>query len=172
MFGVYDGHGGAKAAEFAVANLDKNVVDQVEKMGDQDIEAAVKLGKGELVVSNAGDCHAVICRGGDGVALTSDHMPSREDGKNRIGGYVDFSHAGVWRINGSLAVSRGIGDEHLKQWVTTEPETKVTNQEAVDVVRANEASLYKLGALKVCKKLVELSISRGSLDDISVMLIT
>ncbi|KAL8115232.1 hypothetical protein AgCh_021896 [Apium graveolens] len=153
MFGVYDGHGGTKAAEFAAANLDKNVVHQVEKMGDQDIEAAVKLGylitdseflkegshggsccvtvlirKGELVVSNAGDCRAVICRGGDGVALTSDHRPSREDEKNRIvalGGYVDCNRAGVWRINGSLAVSRGIGDEHLKQWVTAEPETKV-----------------------------------------------
>lgn len=184
MFGVYDGHGGAKAAEFAATNLDKNVIDHVEKMGDQDIEAAVKLGylmtdseflkegshggsccvtvlikKGELVVSHAGDCRAVISRGGVGVALTSDHRPSREDEKSRIvalvkliialpfkfyqpllytagktheivylfmqGGYVDCSRAGVWRINGSLAVSRGIGDEHLKQWVTAEPETKI-----------------------------------------------
>ncbi|KAL8157799.1 hypothetical protein AgCh_002491 [Apium graveolens] len=176
MFGVYDGHGGAKVLEFAATNLDKNVVDQVEKMGDQDIEAAVKLGylrtdseflkegshggsccvtvlirKGELVVSNVGDCGAIICRGGDGVALTSDHRPSREDEKNRIvalGGYVDCSCAGVWRINESLAVFRGIGDEHLKQWVTAEPETKVNNQEAVDVVRANEASMDKLGALE------------------------
>lgn len=32
---------------------------------------------------------------------------------------------GVWRIQGSLAVSRGIGDRHLKQWVTAEPETKI-----------------------------------------------
>ncbi|KAL8113958.1 hypothetical protein AgCh_021023 [Apium graveolens] len=63
--------------------------------------------KGELVVSNAGDCCAVICRGGDGVALTSDHGPSREDEKNRIlalGGYVECSRTGVWRIGGSLAV--------------------------------------------------------------------
>lgn len=32
---------------------------------------------------------------------------------------------GVWRIQGSLAVSRGIGDQHLKQWVISEPETKI-----------------------------------------------
>ena len=32
---------------------------------------------------------------------------------------------GVWRIQGSLAVSRGIGDRNLKQWVIAEPETKV-----------------------------------------------
>lgn len=31
---------------------------------------------------------------------------------------------GVWRIQGSLAVSRGIGDRNLKQWVTAEPETR------------------------------------------------
>lgn len=109
LFGIYDGHGGAKAAEFAAMNLDKNVIEQVEKMGDQDIVAAVKLGylmtdseflkegshggsccvtafirNGELVVSNAGDCRAVLSRGGVGVALTSDHRPSREDEKTRI----------------------------------------------------------------------------------------
>lgn len=220
MFGVYDGHGGAKAAEFAAANLDKNVIDQVEKAGDQDIEAAVKRGylmadseflkegsrggsccvtalirKGELVISNAGDCRAVISRGGVGEALTSDHRPSREDEKSRIealGGYVDCSRGGIWRIQGSLAVSRGIGDRHLKQWVTAEPETKifaiqpdfeflilasdglwdkVSNQEAVNVVHSNGAGIDKMEGLAVCKKLVELSVSRGSLDDISVMLI-
>ena len=31
----------------------------------------------------------------------------------------------MWRIQGSLAVSRGIGDRHLKQWVIAEPETKI-----------------------------------------------
>lgn len=36
---------------------------------------------------------------------------------------------GVWRV-GSLAVSRGIGDRHLKQWVTAEPETKILPMES------------------------------------------
>lgn len=40
------------------------------------------------------------------------------------GGYVDCCRS-VWRIQGSLAVSRGIGDRQLKQWVIAEPETKV-----------------------------------------------
>ena len=40
------------------------------------------------------------------------------------GGYVDYCR-GVWRLQGSLAVSRGIGDTHLKQWVIPDPETKI-----------------------------------------------
>lgn len=219
FFGVFDGHGGAKAAEFAAENIHKNILNEVGRREEADIEDAVKHGylntdseflkedihggsccvtalirKGNLVVSNAGDCRAVISRGGIAEALTSDHRPSREDEKCRIenlGGYVDMCH-GVWRIQGSLAVSRGIGDRQLKQWVTAEPETKivriktndeflilasdglwdkVSNQEAVDVVRPLCTGIDKPQPLFACKKLVDLSASRGSTDDTSVMLI-
>ncbi|XP_019424992.1 PREDICTED: probable protein phosphatase 2C 25 isoform X2 [Lupinus angustifolius] len=152
FFGIYDGHGGTKASEFAAHNLEKNVMDEVVSRDESDVEEAVKCGylntdsdflkenlhggsccvttlirNGNLIVSNVGDCRAVISRGGVAEALTSDHRPSREDERERIetqGGYIDIYH-GVWRIEGSLAVSRGIGDRHLKQWVIAEPETKV-----------------------------------------------
>lgn len=42
------------------------------------------------------------------------------------GGYVDCRN-GVWRIQGSLAVSRAIGDNHLAKWVIAEPETRIVN---------------------------------------------
>ncbi|KAL6956778.1 protein-serine,threonine phosphatase [Sarracenia purpurea var. burkii] len=219
LFGIFDGHGGVKAAEFAAEKLDKNILGEVERRGGEEIEEAVKYGymntdseflkgdlgggsccvtalirKGNLVVSNAGDCRAVLSRGGIAEALTSDHRPSREDEKDRIetlGGYVDCCH-GVWRIQGSLAVSRGIGDGHLKQWVTAEPETKilkikpnfeflilasdglwdkVSNQEAVDIARPMCVGIQKPELLSACKKLAALSVSRGTSDDISVMLI-
>ncbi|OIW16502.1 hypothetical protein TanjilG_32172 [Lupinus angustifolius] len=219
FFGVFDGHGGAKAADFAAKNLEKNVLDEVISSDQEDIEEAVKRGylntdsdflkedltggsccvtalirNGNLVVSNAGDCRAVISRSGVAEALTSDHRPSREDEKERIetlGGYVDLCR-GVWRIQGSLAVSRGIGDRHMKQWVTAEPETKVlriepehdllilasdglwdkvSNQEAVDIARSFFAGNNKPQPLLACKKLVDLSVSRGSMDDTSVMVI-
>ncbi|CAK9164189.1 unnamed protein product [Ilex paraguariensis] len=220
FFGVFDGHGGALAAEFAAEKLDKYILDEVGKRDENEIEEAVKDGylktdteflkgelrggsccvtvlirRGNLVVSNAGDCRAVMSRGGIAEALTSDHRPSRNDEKDRIetlGGYVDCCSNGVWRIQGSLAVSRGIGDRHLKQWITAEPETKilriksdheflilasdglwdkVTNQEAVDITRAMCLGIDKPEPLSACKKLVDLSVSRGSADDISVMLI-
>ena len=109
FFGIYDGHGGAKAAEFAAENLDKNIIDEVMTRDEKEIDEAVKQGylntdsdflkedlrggsccvtalirKGNLVVSNAGDCRAVLSRGGVAEALTSDHRPSREDEKIRI----------------------------------------------------------------------------------------
>lgn len=218
-FGIFDGHGGAKAAEFAAENLQKNIMDEIDKRGDAEIEEAVKnaylrtddeflkedvwggtcsvtalIRKGNLVISNAGDCRAVLSRKGIAEALTSDHRPSREDERDRIealGGYVDCKH-GVWRIHGSLAVSRGIGDQYLKQWVIAEPETrilsvkpeleflilasdgiwdKVNNQEAVDLARPLCIDIEKPEPLSACRKLVDLSISRGSADDVSVMLI-
>jgi hypothetical protein len=37
------------------------------------------------------------------------------------GGFVD-NLTGTWRVQGTLAVSRGIGDLHLKEWISAEPE--------------------------------------------------
>ncbi|KAJ8559468.1 hypothetical protein K7X08_003526 [Anisodus acutangulus] len=219
VFGIFDGHGGVKAAEFAAENLNKNIMDEVGNTTDDKIGEAVKNGylktdseflnqevrggsccvtaliqKGNLVVSNAGDCRAVVSRGGIAEALTSDHRPSRQDEKDRIealGGYVDSCH-GVWRIQGSLAVSRSIGDQYLKQWVTAEPETRilglkpeleflvlasdglwdtVSNQEAVDIARPLCTDISTQQPLSACRKLIDLSVSRGSLDDISVMIV-
>ncbi|GAA0162045.1 protein phosphatase [Lithospermum erythrorhizon] len=110
-------------------------MDQVEKRGDDEIEVAIKEGylktyshfrKGNLVVSNAGDCRAVVSRNGVAEALTSDIVPHERTRRHRIeslGGYVECIN-GVSRILGSLAVSRSIGDQYLKQWVTAEPETR------------------------------------------------
>ncbi|KAL8042000.1 hypothetical protein ABFX02_09G021700 [Erythranthe guttata] len=221
IFGIFDGHGGTKAAEFASQNLDKNIIDELRKIdqSDEGIELAVKNGYltthseflkkdyregaccvtaliagDKLVVSNAGDCRAVVSREGAAEALTSDHRPSREDEKHRIetlGGFV-VCRNGVWRVLGCLAVSRAIGDKYLKQWISAEPETKVlklepefeflllasdglwdkvSNQEAVDIARGFCKGIEKPQPLLACRKLVELSVSRGASDDISVMLI-
>ncbi|KAF8397261.1 hypothetical protein HHK36_016171 [Tetracentron sinense] len=219
FFGVFDGHGGTKAAEFASKNMGKNIIEEVSRRGEEKIEDAVKHGylttdseflkedcpggtccvtalirKGDLVVSNAGDCRAVMSRRGIAEALTSDHRPSREDEKDRIealGGCVVCFY-GVWRLQGFLAVSRGIGDGHYKNWVTADPETKilrnepeceflilasdglwdkVSNQEAVDIARPLCAGINKPETLTACKKLADMSVMRGSCDDITVMII-
>ncbi|KAL4568126.1 hypothetical protein LXL04_023728 [Taraxacum kok-saghyz] len=46
--------------------------------------------KGNLIVSNAGDCRAVMSRGGVAEALAVDHKPSRNDEKDRIEPMIRF----------------------------------------------------------------------------------
>lgn len=109
FFGVFDGHGGAKAAEFAAKNMDSYIMKRSTNRCGEEVMEAVKdayltmdteflkedlgggtccvtalIQEGNLVVSNVGDCRAVICKGGIAEALTSDHRPSREDEKERI----------------------------------------------------------------------------------------
>uniref|UniRef100_J3NC35 protein-serine/threonine phosphatase n=2 Tax=Oryza brachyantha TaxID=4533 RepID=J3NC35_ORYBR len=155
--------------------------------------ATALLRDGELYVSNVGDCRAVLgSHGGVATALTSDQTPGREDERLRIessGGYVSCGGSGVWRVQDSLAVSRAFGDAGVKPWgVTCEPETtrrrlttdcrflvlasdglwcKVSNQEAVDAV----VSAAVLPSTDPCKELVAMARSRGSRDDITVMVI-
>ncbi|KAF2307056.1 hypothetical protein GH714_024587 [Hevea brasiliensis] len=153
FFGVYDGHGGKKAAEFVAENLHINILEMmVNCPGNMSKKEAVKAGylktdqeflkqgivsgvccvtaliEGqELVVSNLGDCRAVLCRGGVAEALTKDHRAEQEDERKRIennGGYVEI-HRGAWRVHGILSVSRSIGDAHLKDWVLAEPDTMI-----------------------------------------------
>ncbi|KAK2983317.1 hypothetical protein RJ640_016055 [Escallonia rubra] len=153
FFGVYDGHGGSKAAEFVAENLHKNMFqkleNRLENIAKQEAireaymktdEEFLKLGVSsgaccvtalvegkELFISNVGDCRAVICRGGWAEALTKDHRAAEVDERTRIeknGGYVEL-HRGAWRVHGVLSVSRSIGDAHLKDWVLAEPDTRI-----------------------------------------------
>ncbi|CAN6357910.1 unnamed protein product [Urochloa humidicola] len=155
---------------------------------------------GDLYVANVGDCRAVLgSRGGAATALTSDHTAGREDERRRIessGGYVSRGSGGVWRVQDCLAVSRAFGDASMKPWVTCEPEVsrrrltpdcrflvvasdglwnKVSCQEAVDAVASTAgtaaAGASASSAVGSCKELVALARSRGSRDDITVMVV-
>ncbi|KAG7391656.1 Protein phosphatase 2C-like domain-containing protein 1 [Phytophthora pseudosyringae] len=56
------------------------------------------------------------------VPLSMDHWPNDPGERSRIessGGFVNFS--GLWRVVGQLAVSRSLGDRHLRKFVTAEP---------------------------------------------------
>ncbi|CAH9108442.1 unnamed protein product [Cuscuta europaea] len=153
FFGVYDGHGGSKAAEFVTENLHSNILEILKtrhgssaakeeaikdgylKTDRQFLEMGICSGVccvtaliegDEIIVSNLGDCRAVLSRGGSAEVLTKDHRAGQEDEKKRIedkGGYVEI-YGGAWRVHGVLSVSRSIGDSHLKDWVVAEPETK------------------------------------------------
>lgn len=48
---------------------------------------------------------------------------------------------------------------------------QVSNQEAIDIARPLCIDIDKPQPMSACRKLVDLSISRGSADDITVMLV-
>lgn len=70
-----------------------------------------------VVTANVGDSRAVMCDSkGATVPLSQDHKPNNPLEMKRIrdnGGFI--SHKGVWRVEGSLACSRSLGDYPLKQ---------------------------------------------------------
>ena len=76
-----------------------------------------------LVVANAGDSRAVLCRQGHAVEMSRDHKPMDEGERARIqkaGGFVQEG-----RVNGSLALSRAIGDLEYKQSKTLPPQEQI-----------------------------------------------
>ncbi|GMH19064.1 hypothetical protein Nepgr_020905 [Nepenthes gracilis] len=86
-----------------------------------------------IVVSYCGDSRAVLCRNGVAIPLSSDHKPDRPDERDRIeaaGGRVIYWDGA--RVLGVLAMSRAIGDNYLKPYVSSEPEVTVTERAEED----------------------------------------
>ncbi|KAJ6670653.1 ALPHABET ISOFORM E-RELATED [Salix viminalis] len=87
----------------------------------------------KIIVANCGDSRAVLCRNGKPLPLSSDHKPDRPDELKRIqnaGGRVIY-----WdgpRILGVLAMSRAIGDNYLKPYVSCEPEVTTMDRTVED----------------------------------------
>ncbi|RWR78610.1 putative protein phosphatase 2C 11 [Cinnamomum micranthum f. kanehirae] len=160
FFGVYDGHGGSRAAEYVKNNLFKNLsshpdfikntksaIVEAFKQTDTDYlneekgkqrdagstaSTAVLLGD-RLLVANVGDSRVVACRAGSAIPLSIDHKPDRSDERQRIeraGGFIIW--AGTWRVGGVLAVSRAFGDKLLKRFVVAEPEIQEEEISGVD----------------------------------------
>lgn len=95
-----------------------------------------------LVVANVGDSRAIMSQWSidknskkhvAAVQLTIDHVASSEKEQKQIlsrGGYVSES-GGIVRVNGSLAVSRSLGDIKLAQFLSRTPHVfAVTKEEA------------------------------------------
>ncbi|KAJ4955304.1 hypothetical protein NE237_012087 [Protea cynaroides] len=150
MFGIFDGHGGSRAAEFLKEHLFENLLKHPKFMTDTKLaisetyqrtdmdfldaesntyrddgstaSTAVLVGN-HLYVANVGDSRAVISKAGQAIPLSEDHKPNRSDERKRIesaGGVVMW--AGTWRVGGVLAMSRAFGNRLLKQFVVAEPE--------------------------------------------------
>ncbi|KAG6574230.1 putative protein phosphatase 2C 76, partial [Cucurbita argyrosperma subsp. sororia] len=150
LFGIFDGHGGSRAAEFLKDHLFENLMKhpkflmdtkvaisetyqrtdaeflslEKETSRDDGSTASTALLVGNhLYVANVGDSRAIISKGGEAIPLSEDHKPNRTDERRRIekaGGVVMW--AGTWRVGGVLAMSRAFGNKMLKQFVVADPD--------------------------------------------------
>lgn len=144
-FGVLDGHGGADVAQFCakqlpgmisaypIADPHNGLVAAFYRMDEalqemqyidgqsQGCTAVVCcVNQDQIIVANAGDSRAVLCRGGRAVPLSQDHKPTLRSEIDRIknaGGVVVNvgPESGGARVMGDLNLSRSLGDLRHKQ---------------------------------------------------------
>lgn len=147
----------------------------------------------DMYIAYVGDSRAVVSICGNAVRMGEDHRPSREDEGLRIdkAGGIILHVGGTDRVNGVLAVSRAIGDQGLKEFVVAEPEIFqrklvgdedlfvvasdglwdfVSDQESVDMARKIVTQVDGRTE-KAAAELVNLACDRGSIDDISVVVV-
>ncbi|KAH9564225.1 hypothetical protein CY35_04G014500 [Sphagnum magellanicum] len=158
-------------------------VDQIlwEKGNSQHVVASSKacmcvLVGDHLLVANVGDSRAVICTYGEAWTLSTDHTPYQAQIEDP-GPVVRYNH---WLVGG------GSGVPQFEQNVVTEPEIQeVTIEEGVDFLVLGTTGLWSVvsnqdavtmaeympDAEKAANRLVEEAYRRGSLDDVTCVIV-
>ncbi|XP_075417638.1 protein phosphatase 1E [Tenrec ecaudatus] len=218
-FAVFDGHGGVDAAIYASIHLHVNLVRQemfphdpaealcrafrvtderfVQKAARESLRCGttgvVTFIRGNMLhVAWVGDSQVMLVRKGQAVELMKPHKPDREDEKQRIealGGCVVWF--GAWRVNGSLSVSRAIGDAEHKPYICGDADSASTVLDGTedylilacdgfyDTVNPDEAVKVVSDHLQenngdssmVAHKLVASARDAGSSDNITVIVV-
>ncbi|KAK7756037.1 Protein phosphatase 2C 2 [Diatrype stigma] len=152
FFGVFDGHGGHKVAEFAggriydilkkqdtfkAGNYDQSLKDTFlatdrailsGKDPSQSYTKSIQRKHADSAYdsrpeANAGDSRSVLGVKGRAKPLSFDHKPQNEGEKARITAAGGFVDFG--RVNGNLALSRAIGDFEFKKSADLAPEQQI-----------------------------------------------
>ncbi|XP_010375777.1 probable protein phosphatase 1N [Rhinopithecus roxellana] len=227
LFAVLDGHGGARAARFGARHLPDHVLEELgpEPSEPEGVREALRraflsadkrlrslwprvetggstavallVSPRFLYLAHCGDSRAVLSRAGAVAFSTEDHRPLRPRERERIhaaGGTIRRR-----RVEGSLAVSRALGDFAYKeapgrppelQLVSAEPEVAALARQAEDefMLLASDgvwdtmsgaalaglvASRLRLGLAPelLCAQLLDTCLCKGSLDNMTCILV-
>jgi len=158
----------------------------------------VMISPKHLFFANCGDSRGVLCRKGEVAYSTQDHKPINPEEKTRIqnaGGSVM-----IQRVNGSLAVSRALGDFEYKnvqgkgpceQLVSPEPEivemerTDSDDEFVIlacdgiwDVMSNEELCAFVRNRMmltddlkQICNEVVDVCLHKGSRDNMSIVIV-
>lgn len=187
---------GAKTGFLEMDAKMRDILAERDKSGSTAIVAFIS--PSFIVFSNCGDSRAIFSSNGEVTFCSVDHKPSNADEKSRIekaGGSVM-----IQRVNGSLAVSRALGDFEYKmdpnlaataQLVSPEPEVSVENRNGQqdefiilacdgvwDVMSNEEVADFVRSRLllyddmvTVCNELLDTCLAKGSRDNMSAVLV-
>lgn len=210
-FGLFDGHRGVTAAQFAADHLLRSIQIYNEKgvaraFLDTDrlyCEIAARtnnrsgttalvavINGDEVIAANAGDSRALLISETVCSQLTYDHVAADVSEQQRIessGGYV-MPVSGVLRVQGALAVTRGLGSPGYKQYIIPDPHVtsfrlcpqdrflllatdglfmKLSNEEAKTILMDNSGRpVHELAGL-----LADSAIEKGSPDNLCITLV-
>jgi protein phosphatase 1L len=176
---------GAEALRDAYLATDRHITDH--GAGSGAAAAGLYLRDTGFLAANAGDVRIVIGEGRDAIRLTTDHKPDLPEERARIeaqGGIV--ATLDVARVQGSLAMSRSLGDAFLKPFVTAEPRIAegffgrrddvaivacdglwdvVTPEEAVAITRNSRQPQ------EAADRLLTVAVAKGSTDNITIVVL-
>uniref|UniRef100_A0A0C9S3F6 protein-serine/threonine phosphatase n=1 Tax=Wollemia nobilis TaxID=56998 RepID=A0A0C9S3F6_9CONI len=165
----------------------------VDNFSGTTVLIALIMGR-SLLVANAGDCRAVLCRRGRAVEMSRDHKPNCFSERERIEDLGGFVYEGY--LNGDLSVSRALGDWDTKMTkgslgpLSAEPEFRqallseedefliigcdgiwdvMTSECAVSIVR-RELMLHN-NPEQCSKELVLKALRHGSQDNLTVVVV-
>ncbi|KAJ0246434.1 protein phosphatase 2C 49 [Hirschfeldia incana] len=147
-----------------------------------------------LMVANAGDCRAVLCRKGKAIEMSHDHRPIYLPERRRVeesGGVIEDGY-----LNGELSVTRALGDWDMKRPhgskspLISEPEIKqitLTEDDEFlvigcdgiwDVLKSQEAvSIVKRGLnrhddpARCARELVTEALRRNTFDNLTAVVV-
>jgi protein phosphatase 1L len=227
LFGVFDGHNGSQAAKYVQTHLFHNLLmnldfDNIQlaitrayQQTDRNLRrlqannffwssgstacTAVLL-RERLIIANVGDSRAVICKGGNAVALSTDHKPNRADERQRIeeaGGVLTCDHTCILELvqlpetkiwaTCTAQLSRAFGDSKFKPHkVIADPEIEEdTIEEGVDFLVLATAGLWNVvsnqeavsmvqsipDAKEAARFITEEAFRRGSNDSITCIVV-
>lgn len=160
------------------------------RLNDGSTGVCVLLRGKTLICANVGDSRAILVSNRRCVPLSEDHKPTLPSEQKRIasfGGTITYN-TGIARVAGVLAVSRAFGNNGIRNLIRADADViqrdltaddhfvVIASDGLWDVFRNNEVcdvcySMERQGVQRTADHLVQMSLSRGSMDNVTCLVI-